>query len=299
MKLIKAPKPKPKRAKNLLLFCPQLRSQFFLWSLVDRSMAAVQPRVAPRRHPPPPAVPPLPAAPSSQAPAARPQLPCKRSRADAVAVAHGRNKERVAESCCPSSSRLEQLELVLVDDDSGEEDDGCGSCVDGAGGAGGGQDDEEEESGSRGVAWWSQESGGGGRRCSLWTNGSRATEGGQLRAGGEHDDEDPTVAAARRQEDDRKFWEACLASGYPWTLQDVQIDRPIDQWPGHACARSRSCFLITSASGLVYLIDATRRSLCFGQRYKLVRGRVCVWRVKCKSWNKDGWPNSCAELTYW
>ena len=178
-------------------------------------MGAVQPRVAPRRHPPPPSppVPPLPSAPS-QAPAARPQLPCKRSRADAVAVAHGR-KERVVDSCCPSS-RLDQLELVLVDDDSGEEDDGCGSCVDGAGGAGGGQDDDEEESGSGGIAWrWSQESGGRGRRCSLWANGSRATEGGQLRAGGERDDEDPTVAAARRQEEDRKFWEACLASGYP------------------------------------------------------------------------------------
>ncbi|EER94857.1 hypothetical protein BDA96_01G395900 [Sorghum bicolor] len=181
-------------------------------------MAAVQPRVAQRRHPPPAAVPPLPAAPS-QAPAARPQLlPCKRSGADAaVAVAHGRNKERVAESCCPSSSRLDQL--VLVDDDSGEEDDGCGSCVDGAGG--GGQDDDEEESGSGsgsgsgGVAWWSQESGRGGRRCSLWANGNRATDGGQLRAGGERDDEDPAVAAARRREEDRKFWEACLASGYP------------------------------------------------------------------------------------
>lgn len=178
-------------------------------------MAAVQPRVAPRRHRPPPLlVPPLPAAPS-QEPVARPQLPCKRSRSDAVAVvAHGR-KERVAESCCPSS-RLDQLELVLLDDDSGDEDDGCGSCVDGAGGAGCGQDEDEEESGSRGVAvaWWSQDTGGGGRR-SLWANGSIATEGGHLPTDGEHDDEDPTVAAARRQEEDRKFWEDCLASGYP------------------------------------------------------------------------------------
>jgi hypothetical protein len=43
-----------------------------------------------------------------------------------------------------------------------------------------------------------------------------AAEGGlRAGAGGERDGEDPKVAAARRQEEDRKFWEACLASGYP------------------------------------------------------------------------------------
>jgi len=162
-------------------------------------MAAVQPHAAPRRHP-------APAPPPAPAPSQAPQPPCKRGRADTVAVAHGqygRKQERVAESCCPSERERErererEQELVLLDDDSGDEDGGCGSFV---GGVGGGQDDEDEGEGNgSAVVWWRRKEG----NCSLWAS-----------AGERDGDEDPKVAAARRQEEDRKFWEACLASGYP------------------------------------------------------------------------------------
>ncbi|XP_062211281.1 uncharacterized protein LOC133912514 [Phragmites australis] len=166
-------------------------------------MAAVQPHVAPRRHhpppPPPSPQPPAPALSPSLAIVARPQLRCKRSHAADVARSR---KEGVAGSCFPCPS-----EPLLIDLDSGsdDEEDGCGSCVDG-GERGEGQDDDEQGSGSV-AAWWSQES--SLRRCFLLAKRSRTAE--DDRAGGE----DPKVAAVRRQEEDRKFWEACLASGYP------------------------------------------------------------------------------------
>ncbi|XP_062213426.1 uncharacterized protein LOC133914324 [Phragmites australis] len=160
-------------------------------------MAAVQPHVAPRQHPPP-SQPPAPAPAPLSSPAVV-VLPCKRRHADVARI----KKEGVAESCCRPSEPV----LIYLDSGSDDEDDGCGSCVDG-GESGGGQD-EEEVSGSV-VAWWSQEA--TTRRCFLWANGSRTAE--DELAGVERDG-DPKAAAARRQEEDRKFWEACLASGYP------------------------------------------------------------------------------------
>ncbi|KAK3147243.1 hypothetical protein QOZ80_3BG0279940 [Eleusine coracana subsp. coracana] len=163
-------------------------------------MATVQ---HPRRLPPPQAPP----APSHQAPPAvarAQQLPCKRRRS------RGGTEERVADSCYPMT------ELVVIDDDgdSGDED-GCGSCVDGSGRQDG---DDVEVSGGGGVWWRQRQESSSSSRCFVLAGGSTTTmehERAGVKCGEDEEDDDPTVVAARRREEDRKFWEACLASGYP------------------------------------------------------------------------------------
>lgn len=128
-------------------------------------------------------------------------------------------KESVAESwCCPT-------EVVVPDtaaiDDSDDDDDGCGSCVDGTSQDSAGLQELEEEASD--VAFWRSQETASSRRRFLWPpNTSRPTTvayRGYVHAGDDCSDDDgdsdPEVAAARRQEEDRKFWEACLASGYP------------------------------------------------------------------------------------
>jgi hypothetical protein len=156
-----------------------------LLSSMLHQMAVVQqqPRLGPRR----PATPPSP-------PAARTlQLPCKRTRA-------GSTEERVADSCCPA-------ELVVVIDD--DEDSGCGSCVDG----GGRRDDGDAEVSGNAVVWWRQES--SRRLCFVSAAGGSMMAEHKRAAAVKGEEEDDAKVAARRREEDRKFWEACLASGYP------------------------------------------------------------------------------------
>ncbi|KAL5219061.1 hypothetical protein ABZP36_019745 [Zizania latifolia] len=193
------------------------------------------PDLVPRRPPPPAPLSPVQAALPTPAAATdvvvgRPQLlpyACTR----VVGGWHGCWKEGVAESWCPTTEdpTAEDASVTGLSVDSGgggyhedDDDDGCGSCVDGGEGTVAWRE-RSVDKGSSSVSslpWWSQVDGsGGGGGSFLWPppSASRATDHPDHRAGSErHDvDDDPKATAARRQEEDRKFWEECLASGYP------------------------------------------------------------------------------------
>ncbi|KAG8099173.1 hypothetical protein GUJ93_ZPchr0013g37887 [Zizania palustris] len=130
-----------------------------------------------------------------------------------------RDSESVAESCpCPPGSAARPTDdghrgLLVGAVCGGGDDDGCSSCVEGDGRIYQLQlqeygDDGEAEATVEDHVWW-------------WTHLPAASRGvpacrsrrpGHLQLRPEA--EDPKSAAAR-QEDDRKFWEDCLASGYP------------------------------------------------------------------------------------
>ncbi|KAL5197172.1 hypothetical protein ABZP36_000684 [Zizania latifolia] len=135
------------------------------------------------------------------------------------------DSESVAESCpCPpgSAARSTDGRRGLLgascggDEVEEEDDDGCSSCVEGDGciyqlqlQEYGGDDDGEAEAIVEDHVWWTQlpaaSRGGGGGGVPVCDRQLL-----QLQP----EAEDPKSAAAR-QEDDRKFWEDCLASGYP------------------------------------------------------------------------------------
>ncbi|KAG8063360.1 hypothetical protein GUJ93_ZPchr0003g17247 [Zizania palustris] len=192
--------------------------------------------MVPHRPPPPAPLSPVQAALPTPAAAdvvvGRPQLlpyACTR----VVGGWHGCWKEGVAESWCPTTEEpaAEEASVGDLSDDSvgcgydDDDDDGCGSCVDGGEGtvAWRERDDKLGSSSVSSLPWWSQVDGGGGGGVGvsfLWPppSASRAADHRDHRAGGErHDDvdDDPKATAARRQEEDRKFWEECLATGYP------------------------------------------------------------------------------------
>uniref|UniRef100_A0A0A9D360 Uncharacterized protein n=1 Tax=Arundo donax TaxID=35708 RepID=A0A0A9D360_ARUDO len=126
------------------------------------------------------------------------------------------DSESVAESCphphsaaatdsCGGSSCCHDEEM---DDD---DDDGCSSCVEG---------DErryyqqlqeaadDNEGGKAGTGvWWEQ-------LAAVRTGGSFPQPATEAQLKEVEEAEDPK-RAAERQEEDRKFWEDCLASGYP------------------------------------------------------------------------------------
>jgi hypothetical protein len=135
---------------------------------------------------------------------------------------HPRGAATDSSSCCGSSACCHDDE---EEEEMDEDDDGCSSCVEGdecssyhqgqegaAGGGGGGGDGDVEEvgrrnrAGARGSgAWWEQMAVAAGARGTTLPL-PRAPEAAVA--------EDPK-RAAERQEEDRKFWEDCLASGYP------------------------------------------------------------------------------------
>ncbi|KAG8097276.1 hypothetical protein GUJ93_ZPchr0013g35613 [Zizania palustris] len=189
-------------------------------------MAAVRPQELTLRRPPPPAPPsssPVQATPPPPAAfVTQPQLlPYTR-------VVDGCWKEGVAESCCSTTEEEANASVVVgLSDDSGcgYDDDGCGSCVDGGEGTTvawrerGEKECSSSSSACSNLPWLSQDD-GISSRSSLWPppNASRAADRDDHRsaAAERHDvDDDPEATAARRLEEDRKFWEACLASGYP------------------------------------------------------------------------------------
>ncbi|KAF0907401.1 hypothetical protein E2562_015891 [Oryza meyeriana var. granulata] len=141
-----------------------------------------------------------------------------RSRADVVG--DDSDCESVAESCpCPYQPASVAatgggLRGGACCDEGMEEendDDGYSSCVEGDGcyelrlqGDGG----EEEEASSEGGVWWTK------LAAAAAAHGSVAARDRELLQRQREEEEDPRSAAAR-QEEDRKFWEDCLASGYP------------------------------------------------------------------------------------
>ncbi|XP_062189821.1 uncharacterized protein LOC133892859 [Phragmites australis] len=150
-------------------------------------------------HPPRAAPPPI----------ARPQFALlPRSRADAVALD---DSESVAESC-PHPHRAAATDSSSYggsscchEEEMEDDDDGCSSCVEGDECSyyqqlqEAADDEGGKKAGSR--AWWEQLAPAFPLPAAPQTQEATA-------------EEDPK-RAAERQEEDRKFWEDCLASGYP------------------------------------------------------------------------------------
>ncbi|KAG8079503.1 hypothetical protein GUJ93_ZPchr0007g5318 [Zizania palustris] len=152
-------------------------------------------------------------------PAPPPQFALPRSRADAGDDSDG---ESVAESC-PFRAATDGHGLILggacgdeeVEEEEEDDDDGCSSCVEGDGRHhlqlqeyGDGDDGGEPETIVEGGVWWTQ------LAAAAAAAAARDRELPQRPREAEAVAEDPKSATAR-QEEDRKFWEDCLASGYP------------------------------------------------------------------------------------